>query len=455
MNAEDISYYFKEYFSAVKDIKSGANSEIVGAVVKKLHPNLTGLKEDDKVALKSPTTACTSSKIRTGRESQTLETLMKQNVPEIITYYGLIHTKDDEVPAIVEELAEGNLATYYRKKEREGINPTELLMDKVIQRIGNALSAVHKIGFLHRDVKPSNVYVCPGEIIKLGDFGSAGPNHQGEEWNPKMGKGGSSRGPHGTENYLAPESLLADENEDYHFSVSTEIYSLGCLGLFLIVGKEPFEDLAAEHTPIKLKKFKEDESYINKKIEELTVGKNISTYKIQAIRKAISPDSKNRQKSVRAFLDEYKHGPKEAVLFEIKRKVEAALEERITTKHGATQIGTVDAFLGAYGDMLRYVQKTRSVSPIPEEIKLILEQRANQDKSKIEEYFVKLKNGKEPVPERDKQAERKQFFKELWALFHCWGNEITEGWITDKNAKRVPIGQIDEEEFEKFYSSVK
>jgi TolB-like protein/Tfp pilus assembly protein PilF len=91
----------------------------------------------------------------------------------------------------------------------------------------SALAAVHKKGFLHRDIKAQNVMRETGGRIVLMDFGAGEQLQAGRPLASRL---------KGTPVYLAPE--LLDEREA---SAASDIYALGVLLFYLVTGGYPFE----------------------------------------------------------------------------------------------------------------------------------------------------------------------------------------------------------------------
>jgi predicted Ser/Thr protein kinase len=91
-------------------------------------------------------------------------------------------------------------------------------------QLAEALDAVHRVGVLHRDLKPDNVFVEDGRLL-LGDFGLA----RGPESQTVLTETGAVIG---TPLYLAPEVFLTAET-----SAAADMWALGAIGYELAYGK--------------------------------------------------------------------------------------------------------------------------------------------------------------------------------------------------------------------------
>ena len=94
---------------------------------------------------------------------------------------------------------------------------------KIGQDLCDALSAVHRAGFIHRDVKAKNVMRDDTGRIVLMDFGT-GRAAEAQSTNDRAG----------TPLYMAPEVL-----EGEHASVRSDVYSLGVLLYYLVTAEYP------------------------------------------------------------------------------------------------------------------------------------------------------------------------------------------------------------------------
>ncbi len=105
----------------------------------------------------------------------------------------------------------------------------------VLEQLAQALLHLHRLGIVHQDVKPANVFLSKG-VAKLGDFGVAKTR---EEATP-LERAGSPF-------YMAPELFKGEEA-----TPASDAYSFGVLAYELLAGKRPFygetyEELLAAH----------------------------------------------------------------------------------------------------------------------------------------------------------------------------------------------------------------
>jgi serine/threonine-protein kinase len=98
----------------------------------------------------------------------------------------------------------------------------------VLISVADVLSAVHRAGLAHRDVKPANVMLAPGNRVVVMDFGLSVAEAQPPSGNP----------PAGTPTYMAPEAILSDTRSGERFGV--DLYALGVMAYELLTLRPPF-----------------------------------------------------------------------------------------------------------------------------------------------------------------------------------------------------------------------
>jgi serine/threonine protein kinase len=96
--------------------------------------------------------------------------------------------------------------------------------------VATALAEVHARGVVHRDVKPSNIWLLDGRADRpmLLDFGIARPV---ESWNLTV-----TGHIIGTPQYMAPEQIQTPRDVD----ARTDVYALGAVIFESIAGRPPF-----------------------------------------------------------------------------------------------------------------------------------------------------------------------------------------------------------------------
>ncbi len=110
--------------------------------------------------------------------------------------------------------------------QMQGALPLKETVEITLQ-LCDALAYAHSRGVVHRDVKPDNVHILPGGIIKLTDFGIARITAE-----PSITSQGQV---FGTPSYMSPEQV-ASHTVDHR----TDIFSLGITLYEMLTGRKPF-----------------------------------------------------------------------------------------------------------------------------------------------------------------------------------------------------------------------
>ncbi len=129
-----------------------------------------------------------------------------------------------------------------------GPAPLPLTLSVGIQ-IADGLSAAHELGIFHRDLKPQNVMLTDGGLVKLLDFGLArrlraddtnfDPAKPSLSADATVAATYTARG--GTIRYMAPEQFVTG-----HSSAQSDIWALGIILYEMVSGYHPFARPDAE-----------------------------------------------------------------------------------------------------------------------------------------------------------------------------------------------------------------
>lgn len=161
--------------------------------------------------------------LRFGRETQLLLSL---NHPKIVRYVAHGLDSDGAMYLALEWLEGEDLAA---RLGRVGLTIAESM--SVVEQVASALAAAHAQGIVHRDVKPSNIFVVGGDLanLRLLDFGIA----------RMAGSAQTTTGPGsvlGTPGYMAPEQARGASDTDDR----ADIFALGSVLFECLTGREAF-----------------------------------------------------------------------------------------------------------------------------------------------------------------------------------------------------------------------
>jgi serine/threonine-protein kinase len=107
----------------------------------------------------------------------------------------------------------------------------------LLRQICHSLADAHARGLVHRDVTPSNIYVCrmglDYDFVKVLDFGLVKSSDESSiETTLMTGRHTTT----GTPAFMAPEIILQGEVDQ-----RADIYALGCVAYYMLTGQLPFE----------------------------------------------------------------------------------------------------------------------------------------------------------------------------------------------------------------------
>jgi serine/threonine protein kinase len=143
--------------------------------------------------------------------------------PNIVVIHDVGH--EQGFYFIVMELLEGH--TLKQIVEEEGALSVERAT-RIVEQVAAALDYAHQRGFVHRDVKPANIFVSKEDHTTLTDFGIAKAASEAQQ----LTRTGMLMG---TPEYMSPEQAEGEE-VDYR----TDLYALGVVLYQMLVGQVPF-----------------------------------------------------------------------------------------------------------------------------------------------------------------------------------------------------------------------
>jgi hypothetical protein len=192
----------------------------MGVVYKALQRNL-----DRVVAVKLLHRRLTDRPGFAERFAAEVKALARLNHPNVVTAYDADRAGDLHFVAM--EYVEGeSLDAVVRW--RGPLPPDEAC--GYLRQAAAALQHASEHGIVHRDVKPANLLLTRGGVVKVVDFGLS------RLVSDAGGAAGSAPPVLGTPEYMAPEQARHPERAD----ARSDLYALGCTLYFLLAGRPPF-----------------------------------------------------------------------------------------------------------------------------------------------------------------------------------------------------------------------
>ena len=185
-------------------------------------------------------------------------------------------------PYLVMEFVEGE--SLGQRIEREGRMPESEAI-RIIAQVAQGLHRAHKMGLVHRDVKPDNILIRNDGVAKLVDLGLV------KETETDLNLTKTGRGL-GTPHFMAPEQFRNAKNADPR----CDIYSLGATLYMLVTGELPFK--SSGPLDAWMKKIQNDLKAPREIVPSISERTN------WAILRAMSAEPDLRPKSCREFIED-------------------------------------------------------------------------------------------------------------------------------------------------------
>lgn len=143
--------------------------------------------------------------------------------PRLVRVYDV--GEAGETVFLTMELVEGE--SLRQRLGREPLETREAL--RIAGEVLRALGDLHRLGIVHRDVKPGNILLGCDGLVKLADFGLA------RHWDGGDTRATETEGLVGTMEYLAPEQALGRPVD-----ARTDLYAFGVVLYEMLSGTVPF-----------------------------------------------------------------------------------------------------------------------------------------------------------------------------------------------------------------------
>ena len=156
--------------------------------------------------------------------------------PNVVPVYDYGTDAELGLDYIVMELLRGHdLAS---RLQRSGPPPMALAL-RILQHAARGVNVGHRLGVIHRDVKPGNIFLVedgdPGEVqVRVLDFGIAKVVDEEDTQTALTRDGRAPLSPA----YASPEQLRGDAT----LSPAADVFSLGAVGWQLLTGEKPYTE---------------------------------------------------------------------------------------------------------------------------------------------------------------------------------------------------------------------
>ncbi|NWV84935.1 STKL1 protein, partial [Dasyornis broadbenti] len=146
--------------------------------------------------------------------------LLQLRHSSICTYKELFVAWNDEVSSlflclVMQHSGQGDLSALIKEKRQKSEKIRDMVLQKFLGQMVDALFYVHKQNILHRNLKPSNILVTGEASFMLSDFSTEALMKDELKWKKRVDEDNKS--------WMAPETF------GFSFTEKSDIWSLGCV----------------------------------------------------------------------------------------------------------------------------------------------------------------------------------------------------------------------------------
>ena len=191
----------------------------------------TDLRLDRPVAVKIMDPSLARDPVFVRRFEREARAAARLSHPGIVAVHDQGHDENGTIFLVLELVEGGTLRDVLREQVR--LAPATALT--VVEQILAALSVAHRLGMVHRDVKPENVLVAADGRVKVADFGLVAAAWDGAgDGSLDTGDSTSDDLILGTAAYLAPEQVQHGRTDE-----RSDVYAAGVVLYELLTGVPP------------------------------------------------------------------------------------------------------------------------------------------------------------------------------------------------------------------------
>jgi len=221
------------HFRIVEKIGEGGMGEVYRAHDDRL---------DRDVAIKVLPEAVAADEVRLARfrrEAKAVAALSHSSILEIFSF-----DTDGDVTYAVTELLEGQTLAEHLDGASDRL--PLIRVHQIAAAVADGLAAAHGKGVIHRDVKPSNIFLCADGRVKILDFGLARDVEtasEDETKSPTLSYYTDPGAVMGTVGYMSPEQVRGEPADR-----RSDIFAFGCVLYEMHTGRRAFDQGSAAET---------------------------------------------------------------------------------------------------------------------------------------------------------------------------------------------------------------